>query len=348
MKDAFNMIKPICLAFLFTLGTPLWGSDGDDDGRVYILTSLDFYRIDDEQEGLAPGSRAEVGLTLENVTTTLEANFSHLFEKHGLEVNEDFDWEQFVGEATVKIQDIGGESVAVIVGKQTMPFGLGFLGMPLPFFWNNSAEYMRWLWGLMGATVELSELSRFQNVVDKVELAIFESSRDWDFDIQEKPAFSMRVSKTIETDDYEHEIIASYARIDNDHLNDPTGDEERISLGFVTKTPSTDRLILWGEGVYFKNNPFFLAPDKRFVISTGVVGQITEEMFLSGEYSLMEDVQKSYAGAVWYRPFSKDGQRLTFGVEYRHTDFDSSSSENDHYIGALMRWELYKAKEFRW
>ena len=347
------MGKWVFLLLLACFGTMALSEEAQDDKRrLFIMNfgaTLDFYRLNgDRGEGLAPSSFATAQLTSEDITVALEADLSHLFENYSLDANDDFDWGRFVSEANIKIQNVGDRPVAVIVGKQTIPFGQGLISMPPPFFWNNPVEQLRIIRGVMGVSVELSELPNFQNIVDQVEFSVFESSRTWDFDIRGKPAYSIRFKKLIETDNHEHEITASYARINNDHLRAavlrPKDDEERVSLGFMTETPFVDDLTLWGEVIQFKNNPLF--PRNRLLFSTGAVKEIAPRVFLSGEFSAMKKFQKSYSGAVWYRLHSREGRQLTFGIEYRHTDFDNRLLKDDNYIGIMMRLQFYKAKGF--
>ena len=327
----------------------------EDEKQLYILNfgaTLDLYNLDkDRGPGLAPTSFATAQLTSEDVTLALEADLSHLFENHSLDVNnDDFDWGRFVSEASIKIQNVGDRPVAVIVGKQTIPFGQGLAALPPPFFWNNPTEQLRTIRGVMGVSVEVSELSNFQGIVDQVEISAFESSADWDFDIEGKPAYSIRLTKFIETDEYEHEITTSYARINNGHQQeafhpeDYADYEERISIGFKTETPFVDDLTLWGEAIYFRGNVLF--PRNDLVLSSGIVKQVSEGVFLSGEFSTINEFQKSYAGAVWYRFHAEEGRQLYLGMEYRHTDFDNDLLDDISDIGIMMRLQFYKAKGF--
>ena len=159
----------------------------------------------------------------------------------------------------------------------------------------------------------------------------------------------MRLKKIIETDNHEHEITASYVRINNDHIPPPfgtDGDEERISLGFITESAFTEELLLWGEGVWFENHPLYRSPS-RFMLSTGGVFQVSDKVFLSGEFNMMNDFNKNYAAALWWRPISKERFQTSFGFEYRYTSFDDNNLKDEHNLGALVRLHFYGAEGFR-
>ena len=62
----------------------------------------------------------------------------------------------------------------------------------------------------------------------------------------------------------------------------------------------------------------------------------------------MAEHHQSYAGALWYRPLTRENVQLNFGLEYRYTNYeDNNLLKDDHMIGVLMRLQLYKAKGFR-
>ena len=167
-------IWPLFICLIFA-GRTL-AQQEEDEGRLFVLgfnTTLDFYHLDESREGLAPTSLAEWGLASGNISAALTADLSHLFETYSLDVNDDFDWGRFIHEASIKIQDIGGEPVALILGKQKIPFGQGFSRMPLPLFWNNPTELMREIRGVMGVTAKLSDLSNFQGLIDEAEVFHF-------------------------------------------------------------------------------------------------------------------------------------------------------------------------------
>ena len=342
----------ICFLLSFALYGEEEGSEQDSPDRLYVIgfsSTLDFYHLNEGRTGLAPTSLAELSAVSGKYSAALALDLSHLFETHSLDTNDDFDWESFVKEANVQIQDIGGEPVTIVVGKQVIPFGQGFTRQPLPFFWNNPTVNTQIVEGVMGVSVKLSELPLFQELVDEVEFSVFESSREWDFDIQGKPAFSIRMNKTLETDEHEHTITASYVNMDNDHLKPPLSigiddNEERISLGFISESVFTEDLLLWGETIYFENNPYFRSPS-RLLLSTGTVYQVGDKTFWTGEYNTMERRHKSYATGLWYRPVSRQGYQLSVGLEYRYTDYDLTKNESQ--VGVILRIQNYRAKGFR-
>ena len=182
-----------------------------------------------------------------------------------------------------------------------------------------------------------------------MEFSIFESSTEWDFDIEGRPAYSFRAKKTFETDEHEHTLTASYTRIDNRHVKGPlsTGLEnkqERISLGVISESTFTEDLLTWGEIVHFNNHPLYRSPS-RFLYSTGAVIQIADRTFLSGEYNTMRKHHESYATALWHRPISEQGLQLSVGLEYRYTNY--YLMEDDYSVGLLFRIQRYRAKGFR-
>ena len=165
-------MRQILLITSLLLSFTLWAQEDGfqeepEEGRLYILgvsATLDLYALNHNRQGLAPTSLLEFGVVSQNLSAALALDLSHLFETYDVELNDDFDWEYFVREASVQIQDVGGEPVTIVVGKQTIPFGQGYTRQPLPFFWNNHTESLREIQGVMGVSVKLSDLPPLSGV----------------------------------------------------------------------------------------------------------------------------------------------------------------------------------------
>ena len=330
-----------------------------DQGRLVILGlhgTLQLYHFrqgyeegTDGSAGVSRRSRLNAGVTIGNVSADLGLDISHLLEDYSFNVNKDFDMEAFVSKATITVQNINDHLTAVIVGKQIIPFGQRIANLPLPSSWDNPVEDIRLIRGVIGITAKLSDLPILEGLVDELELSVFESST-LDFSMEGGLGVAIRLTKTIESDELEHELSFSYAQKENNHVLWREGTERRASLGIISETPFTDDTFVWAEGIHFENHPIYRAP-KEWALSTGVVSKISSNTYLSGELTWANNFTKSYATGFWFNLHQKVGSQLLLGAEYRHTKykdtFYGTFKEDVDQLSLTLRILFYKTKARR-
>jgi len=205
------------------------------------------------------------------VTNKLE----HIFKQNSVEFNNDFSIQEFIKEAYIEIRDIKGIPVAVIVGKQPIPFGQNIQAMPI--FNNNPLSRLQEIDEVYGLTVELTE--GLFGLFDQLEVSAFETNNG-DLELGKIDGLSVRLSKTL-TENWL--LTVSHASLGNSHLD--TGKESRTSVGIIGESDSGD-LVGWFEGVYFSNNPEY--PNSSFALTGGVMYRIHRTTDIVVEYSYVQ------------------------------------------------------------
>ena len=134
---------------------------------------------------------------MNNIRAVVKANLSHLFKyknSNEIDFNEHFDMANFIDNAYIEIQDIGGSQVAVLTGKRDLILGLHDIteAVPLPYtFWENYQ-------------MKYDVISMTFKIADTIELTVYEGEHgEWgddynegqrgrigDFDIEEQSAGS--------------------------------------------------------------------------------------------------------------------------------------------------------------
>lgn len=67
----------------------------------------------------------------ENVRAVLGVKLEHILRENGANARNGIDLAAWLAEAYIRIENIGGQPIAFIVGKQAMAFGQGFSHVPM-------------------------------------------------------------------------------------------------------------------------------------------------------------------------------------------------------------------------
>lgn len=91
----------------------------------------------------------------ENIKAVISAQISETLRQNGVDVNgEKFNLNKFIQEAYIEIKmDMGGNPVAVVVGKQAIPFGQN--ASKLPMFRDNLLYDVGTIDQVIGVTVRM-------------------------------------------------------------------------------------------------------------------------------------------------------------------------------------------------
>lgn len=270
----------------------------------------------------------------QKVRLVLTGKLEELFQNNQVEFNEDFDIGKFVSEAYIEIREVAGTPIAIIVGKQPIPFGQNVQAMPM--FRNNPLAELQEINEVYGLTVDLTE--GLLGLFDQLEISTFESEAG-DMEIGKIDGMSIRMSKML-TEQWL--LTASHARQDNGHLN--TGVEKRTSIGLIGESEDGS-LVGWVEGVLFSNNPEY--PNSEFAITVGGQYQIAESTAVVVEYNYVEkELHEIGAGVkteltrnlsvgaeVRYRNYVDQRESdVIFGITFTYRFGNTGYSENENYL----------------
>ena len=270
----------------------------------------------------------------EKIRVVLTGKLEQMFQDNRVEFNEDFDLSSFISEAYIEIREVGGTPIAIIVGKQPIPFGQNVQAMPM--FRNNPLVNLQEVNEVYGLTVDLTE--GLLGIFDQVEISAFETEAG-DLSIGNIDGMSVRMSKML-TDQWL--LTASHANLGNDHLGN--GSERRTSIGLIGESEDGS-LVGWVEGVLFSNNPEY--PNSKFAITVGGQYQIAESTAVVVEYSYVEDELNeigagvkteltrnlSVGAEVRYRNYVDQREDdLSFGITFTYRFGNTGYSENENYL----------------
>jgi hypothetical protein len=198
------------------------------------------------------------------VHLSLALKLEELFAKNSIELNnKDFSWQEFVKNAKIEIREIFGAPVAIIIGKQKIPFANKDDLKKLGDFDDHEMSSIEDIDEVMGLSLRLTP--KLLNSIFKIDLSAFES-KSGDLEIGKVDSYSIRLSKSI-TDDIE--VNLSHARIGNKD-NKGLEAEERTVLGIMTRTYD-DMFSGWIHGIHLKNNLKY--PKAKYGLSAGAMFQ---------------------------------------------------------------------------
>ena len=323
--------------------------------RLYLLRAngrIDLYTMREDSGyygGIARSNLVKLSLQSGQYIGSVGIDLAKAFQNYHLRLRDEIDVEEVITYSTIGVNNINDQIIAVVIGKQRMPFGQREVPQQPHLFWDNEIEYIRRLFRVIGGQIYLSNLPVLEGVIDDVEIAVFESSEN-DFDIRGGVGASIRLTKWIETNEYTYSLSASYARKENSHLRRSTpmrmgrhhigtiprlrglnGDEERMSVGFKMESAYSDDFVLWGEALYFDNSPLFslMGLDSNFGLSVGNVSKFKEDYYISSEFTTVNRFKKTYGLGLWRKLHqSSNIQGLFLGGEYRHEDYDNGKRDN--------------------
>ena len=310
------MKKLISMAILATgLSTPIMAQDigllGDDFNVSYYgevnanYVKHPTYAYDYHYAWLS------LGVEWKNkVRAVLTTSLTATFEDGNIELEDDFSIEEFITEAYIEIKEVGGAPVAIIVGKQAIPFGQKVEEMPV--FGNNPMEDHYGVDEVFGLTVKLNQ--GLLGLIDSASVSAFETESG-DLSIGDINGISVKISKELS------ENIALNAGAA--HISSNTSgveDESRVTLGLITKSNSGD-LVGWVNGMLFSNNPEY--PNTDFAITAGAKYQLTKAADVVVEMTYVEKEVMQYSIGTNIAIT----KRITVGAEVRYNDYEDARDD---------------------
>ena len=325
-----KILLPLLLSTM-TLSSTSFAQEDDaillgDDFKIEYDAEINTNVVDTRNAGSGVNlDGSYVSLSAEwkdQVRMVLTGKVEEIFQNNKIEFNEDFDIESFVEEAYIEIREVGGSPVAIIVGKQPIPFGQNVQAMPM--FANNPMGGLQEINEVFGLTVDLTE--GLLGLFDQVELSAFETKAG-DLEIGKIDGMSIRMSKML-TEQWL--LTASHSQQGNNHLN--TGTERRTSLGLIGETEDGS-LVGWVEGILFSNNPEY--PNSKFAITVGGQYQVAESTAIVVEYNFVQDEMHEIGAGVK----TELTRNLSIGAEVRYRDY-VTDRENDVMFGIVFTYKF--------
>jgi hypothetical protein len=252
------------------------------------------------------------------VRAVLGTSLTAVFEENDIKLENDFDIEEFITDAYIEIKEVGGEPMAIIVGKRSIPFANPVEAMPI--FGNNPMSEMYDKDGVFGLSVRLDK--GFFGLFDGAEASIFETEGD-DLSIGTINGASVKLTKEL-TENIAMNV--GYAHMDNGQGEN----EKRASIGLITKTLDGD-LVGWINGMLFSDNPEY--PNSSFAITAGSKYQLTRSTDVVVEMTYVEKEVMQYSLGV----NTALTRRVTVGAEVRYNDYQDSR-EDEIVFGVNARY----------
>lgn len=256
------------------------------------------------------------------IRLVLTGKLDQIFKENKVTFTDDFSIEEFVQEAYIEIKEVGGSPIAIIVGKQPIPFSQKVQAMPI--FSSNPVASLQNINEVFGVTVDLTE--GLFGIFDQVEVSAFETERG-DLKLGTIDGVSVRLSKML-TDNIL--FTAGHAEMGNNHLN--SGHERRTSIGLVAES-NDGMLVGWVEGMLFSNNPTY--PNASFAITAGAMVRVHRTTDVVVEFNYVEKELNQYAIGTRTALTSN----LTLGVEVRYNDYQDTR-ENDVVFGVNLSYSF--------
>lgn len=256
------------------------------------------------------------------IRLVLTGKLEEIFKENKVSFNDDFSIEEFIEEAFIEIKEVGGSPVAIIVGKQPIPFSQKIEAMPI--FSNNPLADLQTINEVYGLTVDLTE--GLFGIFDQVEISAFETEKG-DLSLGTIDGVSVRLSKML-TDNIL--LTVGHAEMGNNHLT--TGHERRTTVGLVAES-NDGMLVGWVEGMFFSNNPTY--PDSSFAITAGGMVRVHRTTDVIVEFNYVEKELNQYAIGTRTALTSN----LSLGVEVRYNDYHDNR-DNDVVFGVNMTYSF--------
>lgn len=339
-RVASLILMPLCFMGAFT-PTEIWADEAGDDGAIFgdrfqIQGDLpiDLIMREDPNGDMEDNLRLkgfEIQLTgkiSENIKAVIRTRLDRVLRQNGQDAKSQFDVEDFIKDAYIKITNIGGQPVAFVVGKHKIAFGQNFTEMPITH--ENPLEGALKQQDVIGFTVALN-YNLFE-LIDTVEFSGFETEAG-DLDIGEFDGAALRLSKSI-NDKIKAQM--SYMHKGNGH-SDTLEQEDRVSVGMVYQDGAW---TAWIEGVYLRNHPKYQQADLAI---TGGLAYTRGPGTVAVESTYIQHSLTQLG--IGYKLFiTKD---LTFGPEVRYTMYEGGSQKDALAVGARIVYTFGDSKKYR-
>ncbi len=242
------------------------------------------------------------------VRAVLGTSLTAVLEDNDIKLEDDFDIEEFITEAYIEIKEVGGQPVAFIVGKRSIPFANSVEAMPI--FGNNPMSEMYDKDEVFGFSIRLDR--GLFGLFDSAELSAFETEGG-DLSVGTINGASIKLTKQLT------EAIAmnaGYAQFDNG----VGGVEKKASVGLIGKTMGGD-LVGWVNGMAFSDNAEY--PGSDFAITGGVKYQVTRTADVVVEMTYVEKELMQYSLGLNIALT----RRITLGAEVRYNDYEDARED---------------------
>ena len=314
----------------------------------------------------------------QQVRTVAKINLSHLFTYHdGNEIRfadgESFEVGQFVDHAFIEFREVGGAPVAVLVGKKDL-----FLGVrSIETIMSMSSNY----WGTKGhngvfaltVKFDTNEISPFDQLVDRVELTLYEAEgEDFDINGEEAAGFIAQVEKDLSD---RTTFVIGYSQHSNEYLRSEMNDFDNFdygpqSTGVIGLQHRFNKDVRgWAEALAVQRYPTIMSSlrngddDYYFGGSVGGAVDFFDDAFtVAGHVNVLAGLSQEFGLGVRVPLFSKKDplwQRLELGFQVAHIRYEDDvthtfegapSGEPFGYIGrdsetnfgVHLRYKLYK------
>jgi len=322
-------ISKVALAMAILQG-PILSIQGNDlelldgDFRVGYEGEINTNAMSGTENGSAMNFRESyISLNAEfknKIRLVLTAKLEQIFQDEEVSFNDNFSLEEFIEEAYIEIKEVGGSPIAIIVGKQPIPFSQKVQAMPL--FMNNPLADSQTINEVYGLTVDMTE--GLFGIFDQVEISAFETEKG-DLGIGTVDGVSVRLSKML-TDNIL--LTIGHAELGNNHLE--SGHERKTSIGLIAES-NDGMLVGWVEGMLFSNNPEY--PDSDFAITAGSMIRVHRTTDVIVEFTYVQKELMQYAIGTRTALTSN----LSLGVEVRYNDY-VTARDNDIVFGVNLSY----------
>lgn len=282
-------------------------------------TNLDYFAKDSQNyETNLRLQDSKVKLTANvarGLKAVIAAKLSRMLIDNGTSVGSDvFDAEKFINEAYIEVRmsEITGTPVAVVLGKHAMAFGQQ--ASELPMYQDNLLYNLGKKEDVIGVTVKL-EKAALAGILDSLEVSAFEAGEE-DLKIANYGGLAIRMSKNL-TQQLKATGSAMVIGQDNNYVWSDA--EKRAALGFVY-SGAKGNWKAYAEGIYFEGNA--ANPNKNWGATAGVAVKAGPGDVVV-EYSYLEATAHQIA-AAYNLPV---GRNLVISPEVRHNFNDDGSQD---------------------
>lgn len=306
--------------------TSLFGDHLDVEGKVRGTVGFRAGDLDKEDANVSRTYLKLTGKILEQVRVVVTGEINRQLRANGEDVSDSFDVSEFLKEAYIELRFIGGEPIAVVVGKHEIAFGQELRKMPV---FENSPLYNKLFQErVMGFTVKLNY--ELMNAIDEIAVSAFSSNQDANNtlgDITNIDSVSARIKGRI-LKDGSLGYRASYMYLGNEETDGVA--ENRGTVGLVYATESG-----WGASIDgLVTDKTTNGDEYQYAIRGDISKEVGPgEVVVEATY-VQDDVLQLGIGYNLYLT-----QNTTIGAEVRYSDYDSNSTsgnEDGFTVGASL------------
>ena len=250
-----------------------------------------------------------------NIRAVIKLEFERQLIKAGEEVDSSFDLEKAVEAAFIEIKNVGGQPIALVVGKHVMAYGKPLSQLPLnddaPLHKINKEGTM------IGVTLKLDKKFLF-DVFDAAAISVYETEKG-DLQLGSFDGVSVTLDRAL-TEKIKMRISGLHKG--NGH-NDDLGDDNRAGVGFVYNDGTYTAFV---EGHVLIDSTQY--PDSSFAVAGGVSREYGPGL-VALEASYVENAL-AQIGLGYQLYVTKN---VTIGPEIRYTVYEDDEKEDGVSLG---------------